>query len=77
VATTIELLVKYVQYLTFKSYGNYLGAMTKKVSKSDLCGEPAISIGFRDLGLIHMASFFGYYDFALHVIQAFIESMQV
>jgi len=44
---------------TSGNYDRVVNATTKKLLKSDLCGEPANSIGFRDLGLIHTASFFG------------------
>ena len=34
-------------------------AVTTTISRSDLCGSPANSTGFRDLGLIHTASLKG------------------
>lgn len=37
------------------SYQNTVTATTSRVTKSQMCGAPANSTGWRDLGLIHQA----------------------
>jgi len=40
-------------------YTNTVAASTRSFSKSDLCGAPATTIGYRDLGLVHTAELVG------------------
>lgn len=49
---------------TSKVYNTVVEATTEHIEKQSLCGEPAISIGWRDLGLIHTVSFIGMKELA-------------
>lgn len=52
------------------SYQNTVTATTSRVSKSQMCGAPANSTGWRDLGLIHQALLTGEIIFSAIVLAA-------